>query len=87
MSALRHILKQTVTYKLFKEIFANLIDFMEVMGNITTCGVEFFKALFRGELDKKELIIQCERFGVSSMKLPYSFMLRTIPCTVSPTWK
>ncbi len=83
MGALRHILKQTVTYKLFKEIFANLIDFMEVMGNITTCGVEFFKALFRGELDKKELIIQCERFGVSSLPITLSIVGMTCVIIVS----
>ena len=69
MALIRHILKQTVTYKLFKSILVNLVDFMEVMGNITTSSVEVIKSFFRGELDRKELITQCERFGISSLRM------------------
>ncbi len=83
MSVLKHIFRQTVTYKLFKSIFANLVEFTEVMGNITTCAFEFFKALFRGELDGKELLTQCERFGVSSLPITLSIVGMTCVIIVS----
>ena len=83
MALIRHILKQTVTYKLFKSILVNLVDFMEVMGNITTSSVEVIKSFFRGELDRKELITQCERFGISSLPITLSIVGMTCVIIVS----
>lgn len=83
MALVRNILKQTVTYKLFKSILVNLVDFMEVMGHITICTGEFFKALFKGELDRKELITQCERFGISSLPITLSIVGMTSVIIVS----
>jgi len=62
MKILKQIFKQTVTYKLYKEICANLTEFLEQMGRITLCGAEFFKSLFKGEIDKKELIVSSVAF-------------------------
>lgn len=83
MALVRNILKQTVTYKLFKSILVNVIDFMEVIGNITTCTGEFFKSIFKGELDIKELMTQCERFGISSLPITLSVVGMTSIIIVS----
>lgn len=83
MKLIKHILKQTVTYKIGKEVWANIVEFIEVLGNITTCGIEFFKAILKGELDKKELITQCERFGISSLPITLSIVGMTSIIIVS----
>jgi len=83
MKILKQIFKQTVTYKLYKEICANLTEFLEQMGRITLCGAEFFKSLFKGEIDKKELIVQCERFGISSLPITLSIVGMTSVIIVS----
>ena len=83
MKLIKHILKQTVTYKIGKEVWANIVEFIEVLGNITTCGFEFFKAILKGELDKKELIAQCERFGISSLPITLSIVGMTSIIIVS----
>ena len=83
MKALKYLLKQTATYKLFKNISLDLISFVEVIGNITKCTFGFLKALFNKELDKKELISQCERFGISSLPITLSIVGMTCVIIVS----
>jgi len=83
MALFNHILKQTVTYKLGKSVFINAVDFMEVLGNITKCALEFIKALLRGEFESKEFIMQCERFGISSLPITLSIVGMTSVIIVS----
>ena len=83
MQLYKQILKQTVTYRLFKSILANVVDFAETLGNITVCGINTFKAIFKGELSIKELLEQCERFGISSLPITLSIVGMTTIIIVS----
>ena len=62
---------------------ANIIDFTETLGNITFCGINTFKAVFKGEINFKELFEQCERFGISSLPITLSIVGMTTIIIVS----
>ena len=83
MKLIKQIFKQTTTYRIYKEVRANLIEFLETMGKITQCGFGLIKSLLKGELDKKELISQCERFGISSLPITLSIVGMTSIIIVS----
>lgn len=83
MELYKQVLRQTVTYRLFKSILANLNDFGETLGNITICGINTIKAIFKGELNFRELIEQCERFGISSLPITLSIVGMTTIIIVS----
>ena len=83
MQLYKQILKQTVTYRLFKSIWINVVDFAETLGNITMCGLNTIKAILKGELSFKELIEQCERFGISSLPITLSIVGMTTIIIVS----
>lgn len=83
MANVKQIFRQTVTYKLYKGLLINIIDFMEVIGNITNCFFQTMKAFLHGELEKKELISQCERFGISSLPITLSIVGMTSVIIVS----
>lgn len=83
MRLIKQIFKQTATYKIYKEVRTNFIEFLETLGNITQCGFGLFKSLLKGELDRKELVTQCERFGISSLPITLSIVGMTSIIIVS----
>jgi len=83
MELYKQVLKQTVTYRLFSSIIDNIKDFSETMGNITICGIKTLKAVIKGEMSLKELIEQCERFGISSLPITLSIVGMTTIIIVS----
>ncbi|MBO7673185.1 ABC transporter permease [bacterium] len=83
MELYKQVLRQTVTYRLFTSILANVNDFSETLGNITICGIKTIKAIFKGEMSSKELIEQCERFGISSLPITLSIVGMTTVIIVS----
>ena len=66
--------KQTATYKIFSAFFAELVRFLGALGDITLYGLEIIKYIFKGEIDRRELIEQCSRFGVSSLPITLSIV-------------
>jgi len=66
--------KQSATYKIFKGLSETCIDFLDTLGKIAENGAEVLKYLFKGNLHKKDLIEQCNRFGVTSLPITLSIV-------------
>ena len=69
MGTLQQYYKQSATYKIFKGMFELFADFLDTLGKITVNGIQVIKCILKGQIDKKELIYQCSRFGVSSLPI------------------
>lgn len=74
MGSLQKYYKQSATYKIFTGIFTELLSFLDTLGKITENTFSVIKYLFKGGIDRKELIYQCERFGVSSLPITLSIV-------------
>lgn len=74
MVSLQKYYKQSATYKIFTGIFEQLASFLDTLGKITQNGFDVIKYILKGGIDKKELIYQCERFGVSSLPITLSIV-------------
>ena len=69
MGTLQKYLKQSATYKIFTGVYDTFYDFVDTLGKITQNSFQLIQALLKGGIDKKELIYQCSRFGVSSLPI------------------
>lgn len=74
MITFRKYLKQSATYKFFSHFFENFTNFLDTLGKITLMGIHVLKSILKGEVRRKELIIQCDRFGVSSLPITLSIV-------------
>lgn len=74
MITLRKYLKQSVTYKIFSKLAEDLADFLDTVGKIIRLGFHVIKCVLKGEIERKELIAQCDRFGVSSLPITLSIV-------------
>ena len=77
MGTLQKYYKQSATYQIYKSLFAMFGDFLDTLGKITQNGIHVLKCIFRREIDKKELIEQCSRFGISSLPITLSIVAMT----------
>jgi len=67
------IIKHTLSYKLLESLFAEMKDWLEIIGNM---GINLFlsvKCLFTGQLKRKLFFEHASRFGVDS--LPISLLM------------
>lgn len=69
--------KQSATYRILKGVSETVMDFLDTLGKITENGIEVIKGIVQGQIDKKELIEQCARFGVSSLPITLSIVAMT----------
>lgn len=74
MSSLQKYYKQSATYKIFTGIFAQLGDFLDTLGKITQNGIETLKWILKGQINIKEVIEQCHRFGITSLPITLSIV-------------
>ncbi|MBR6722007.1 ABC transporter permease [bacterium] len=74
MIVLQKYLKQSATYKIFSHLLVVLAGFLETLGQIAQLGFHTLKCVLKGEIDRKELITQCDRFGVSSLPITLSIV-------------
>ena len=74
MSNFSKYYKQSATYKIFSGIFETCEDFLDTLGKITENGIEFFRCLLKHQINKKDLIEQCNRFGVTSLPITLSIV-------------
>lgn len=74
MSSLQKYFKQSVTYKIFTGIFDVLAIFLDTLGKITQNGIETIKCILKWQIDFKEVIEQCHRFGVTSLPITLSIV-------------
>ena len=74
MGALQKYYKQSATYKIFSGIFHEFAEFLDTLGEISIKLAQLIKALLTSRIDKKELIEQCHRFGVTSLPITLSIV-------------
>ncbi len=74
MITLQKYLRQSATYKVFSQFFITFADFLDTLGHIAQLGFHVLKCILRGEIEIKELIAQCDRFGVSSLPITLSIV-------------
>ncbi len=74
MSSLQKYYKQSATYKIFSGMFSELEKFLDTLGKITLNAIEVYKWIFKGQIDWREVINQCSRFGVSSLPITLSIV-------------
>ena len=74
MITLQKYLKQSATYKVFSHMLVVFTDFLDTLGKIIQLGYHVFRSVMKGEIEKKELIAQCDRFGVSSLPITLSIV-------------
>lgn len=74
MITLQKYYKQSATYKIFKGLFEEFTVFLETLGQIAENLFAVTKYIFKGEIDKKELIEQCNRFGITSLPITLSIV-------------
>lgn len=67
-------LRQSATYKVFSHFRARFIDFLDTLGKIAQIGFHVLLSIFKGVTSKRELVSQCERFGVSSLPITLSIV-------------
>lgn len=74
MSSLQKYFRQSPTFRMFRGILHEFGCFVETLGEITKNGVEVVKCILRGEIDRREVIEQCSRFGISSLPITLSIV-------------
>jgi STAS domain protein len=67
-------LRQSATYKVFSHLGVVFADFLDTLGRIAQIGFHVLRCIFKGEISKKELLLQCDRFGVSSLPITLSIV-------------
>ena len=74
MITLRKYLKQSVSYRILVGVLYAMADFLDTIGKIVQLGLRVLKFIFKCEIEWKELITQCDRFGVSSLPITLSIV-------------
>ena len=75
--SLKKYYKQSATYKIFSGLLETITDFLDTLGKITQSGIQVLKGIFKGNVNSKELIEQCARFGVSSLPITLTIVAMT----------
>lgn len=66
--------KQSASYHLYRLFVRQVNDFFTTLGEIAKKTVAVFRYILKLEIDRKELIEQCSRFGVSSLPITLSIV-------------
>lgn len=66
--------RQSATYQLYRLFTRQVNDFFITLGDITKRTADVFKYILKFEVNPKELIEQCSRFGVSSLPITLSIV-------------
>ena len=67
-------IKKSTTYKLYRLFINQIYDFLVTLGEITQRGASVFKYICLGQFDRKEVLEQCHRFGVTSLPITLSIV-------------
>ena len=70
----RFYFKDTLSYKLLLSLKDIIINFLETLGNMSKMLIAVLKRLIKLDVDFKELIYQCSRFGISSLPITLSIV-------------
>ncbi len=66
--------KGTVTYSVYRQLLKHFVSLVSTIGDTVTYGAEVIKHLLKCSVDRKVLIEQCARFGVSSLPITLSIV-------------
>lgn len=69
-----YTLKGTVTYTVFRHLFSHFVSLVTTIGDMVRFGGRSIYHIFKGQVDKKVLIEQCARFGISSLPITLSIV-------------
>ncbi len=74
MGNLRLYFKQSATYQLYLLFTRQVNDFFTTLGDITKKTADVFSYIFKFEIDRKAVLEQSSRFGVSSLPITLSIV-------------
>lgn len=74
MITLAKYLRQSATYKVFSHFGTLFADFLDTLGKIVQIGSHVAKCILKGGISIRELVFQCDRFGVSSLPITLSIV-------------
>ena len=74
MITFKQYVRQSATYKIFIEFYKRFSDFLNTLGTIVQNGIETLKFILLGQINFKELMDQCVRFGISSLPITLSIV-------------
>ena len=74
MATLAQYLKKSATYKIFSALINDVGTFLSTIGQISHVGIRMLKRIFLDGISGKELSVQCERFGISSLPITLSIV-------------
>lgn len=74
MGALKKYFRQSATYKIYKGLSEEIVDFLGTLGGIVMSGFAALKYILTLQINFKELMAQCERFGISSLPITLSIV-------------
>ena len=74
MITLRQYVHQSATYKLFRSFVSKFVDLVATFGGIVQNGLATLKYLMTLQVERKELLEQCVRFGITSLPITLSIV-------------
>lgn len=74
MEQISTLFRQTATYQLYLLFSRQVNDFFTTLGEISIKAIKTAKYILRLEIDRKALIEQSARFGVSSLPITFSIV-------------
>lgn len=77
MEQIREYFKESVTYRLYLLFKDELDDFFTTLGEITIQGLNSLKYILKLQINWKEVLIQSNRFGISSLPITLTIVSMT----------
>ena len=74
MITFRQYVHQSATYKLFRSLLLKFVDLVATFGGIVQNGLATLKYLLMMRVERKELLEQCVRFGITSLPITLSIV-------------
>lgn len=74
MNSLQKYYKQSATYKIVSGALREFAKFLDTLGRISLNGIDVAKCILKGQINWKEVIEQCNRFGITSLPITLSIV-------------
>lgn len=68
------LIKKTITYKIYRQLMSDIEGFLSTIGDIVIYCKNLFYFIFKLEVNWREVLEQCARFGVSSLPITLSIV-------------
>lgn len=69
-----YVIRGTITYTIFKQLQSHFVSLATTIGDMVKFGIRVIKSIAHCQVDKKVLLEQCARFGVSSLPITLSIV-------------